>query len=1035
MATNSEVLVQFQGVDNVSPVAQQIGRSVGDLGGGFKGTMGQLGSIFSGMNGLIMGAFGAFGLSSFKNMTYGYATAREELLSLHNAMYGTGEEANKLWDEMDTMTTAGLTQLDNLTQVMSNFKMSTGASTNQARDFAVQVNKIGNMALLMGKSEAQSTMIMMGAIQGLNGNFRTLQFNLGITRDKLKKMGWSGNAKDIDGYTKALKKYLESIKTDDLLNSTQGKIISLQKQFRITGRNIGMAYLPLINAILDGVTKINAESDNMLAKVVILGTGGLSLFASFLPTLSPLIQLYTFLEDRIDNLAMGTSILNNRFTTTRQVVGTLNGHLRIGAKLLHDWVNVPIYNYLKEFIDIANTPIGRMFDSLQGGATRFIKLPLANHYSKLISLTHKWFTIPMGKVLNSVSASVGGLIGRYSKFISVYGSSIVQERNALIMQRLKVWWSERNAFFTKQQAIAEGYLSKELINSAMAHTSQIGLIDAETLATEENTLAKEEGVLSAEAEAIARGEGALASIFSGTAKEGESLATLELNDLIAIQTGLLIAQAEAQGFNTAEIIASTGALEAETVATAETSAGFLGLAGAESLALWPILLIIGAIVALVAVGYEIGKMLGWWDNWSTMLEAITSGLRRLWSAFINNPNVQGFIKDIQGLFGALGGAISWVAWQVLQLFGWEDDGSEFDFVRFLIDGFGTLGRILGDIVNAIKRTVSAFAGFINFLATTDGPIGFVRDGLKTIICALVGCSPGIVPALEKVGDVFNSIFGGIVSFISNPVGTIVGRFKEIITGAEQIGDMIGGFVIRQINKFLDFLGPLGSVIRNIFSGALPILAQIVGTIAGTIGQVWGVISDMFSGKITVDQGISKIIAIIKPTLQILYQIFVSIFNRIKNYVINTAKNMVNGFIGFILSIPQRVMGIFNTLLTNLFNLPSQVFNTGKEIGQGIYDGIDDTVSGLTGGIVHLPGANTNKDKKGQAKSNAKTVGNATKNYNNTGKTRHYTINVGKGAIQLDASNLTTKESKQIMINALEGLTSLSPVNTKANAQK
>ena len=31
------------------------------------------------------------------------------------------------------------------------------------------------------------------------------------------------------------------------------------------------------------------------------------------------------------------------------------------------------------------------------------------------------------------------------------------------------------------------------------------------------------------------------------------------------------------------------------------------------------------------------------------------------------------------------------------------------------------------------------------------------------------------------------------------------------------------------------------------------------------------------------------------------------------------------------------------------------------------------------------------------------------------------IIIGAGAIQLDARNLTTKESRQIMINALEGL--------------
>ena len=34
------------------------------------------------------------------------------------------------------------------------------------------------------------------------------------------------------------------------------------------------------------------------------------------------------------------------------------------------------------------------------------------------------------------------------------------------------------------------------------------------------------------------------------------------------------------------------------------------------------------------------------------------------------------------------------------------------------------------------------------------------------------------------------------------------------------------------------------------------------------------------------------------------------------------------------------------------------------------------------------------------------------------------INIGEGAVQLDARNLTTKESRQVMINALEGLNTI-----------
>lgn len=44
------------------------------------------------------------------------------------------------------------------------------------------------------------------------------------------------------------------------------------------------------------------------------------------------------------------------------------------------------------------------------------------------------------------------------------------------------------------------------------------------------------------------------------------------------------------------------------------------------------------------------------------------------------------------------------------------------------------------------------------------------------------------------------------------------------------------------------------------------------------------------------------------------------------------------------------------------------------------------------------------------------------------------INIGEGAIQLDARNLTTKESRQVMINALEGLNDIKNINLRGNPQ-
>ena len=385
------------------------------------------------------------------------------------------------------------------------------------------------------------------------------------------------------------------------------------------------------------------------------------------------------------------------------------------------------------------------------------------------------------------------------------------------------------------------------------------------------------------------------------------------------------------------ILSEAETRELVTVATFEEQNAKRGLFGtniALTGSIWamlaPILLIVGAIVLIILVVDQIGKTLGWWDNWKEMLDAIVNGLNRIWQAFINNPNVQGFIKDIQGLFGALGGAIQWVAWQVLQFFGWKDDGGEVDIVRGIIDVFGALGDILGKIVNAVKWFFTVTAPIWQAIFTVISiPVRAIIGLLRGIICIILGCSPGIVPAMQTLAGVFRSIWNGLASFLTNPIGTIL-RLLNGLTG-------------------------------NFFS-----IARNMGL------SLW---------------------------------------------------NGLNSILG---GLPQRVWQTFWNMLNNLKRIPQMIWGTAQDIGQQAYNGLDSAVSGLTGGLVHLPGANQNN-----AKTNARTMGNATKNYNNSrNMNRGHIINIGQGAIQLDARNLTTKESKQIMINALEGLTTYETVHTK-----
>ena len=100
---------------------------------------------------------------------------------------------------------------------------------------------------------------------------------------------------------------------------------------------------------------------------------------------------------------------------------------------------------------------------------------------------------------------------------------------------------------------------------------------------------------------------------------------------------------------------------------------------------WLPFIAIGA--AIVAIIYEIGKAFGWWTDASSAIDAIWAGIQRLWSAFINHPDVVSFINMVKGAWVALQPTIQSVVKWVMSFFT-NTDGSKFDAVRAFIDAVG-----------------------------------------------------------------------------------------------------------------------------------------------------------------------------------------------------------------------------------------------------------------------------------------------------------------------------------------------------------
>ena len=171
-----------------------------------------------------------------------------------------------------------------------------------------------------------------------------------------------------------------------------------------------------------------------------------------------------------------------------------------------------------------------------------------------------------------------------------------------------------------------------------------------------------------------------------------------------------------------------------------------------------------AIVAIAAAVYEVGKAFGWWDSVGGMLSAIWAGIQRLWSAFINHPDVQAIVSAMSNAWNVLSSAIGKVINWVKSFFN-VSAPSNFDVVRALINALGIAWKMLTVPIRTVIKIIQTLYGVFKEVYSR-GKANL--DKLRAVIAGLPGSVRGAISSLLGVlTSPFKSAYGKIKGTIDS----------------------------------------------------------------------------------------------------------------------------------------------------------------------------------------------------------------------------------------------------------------------------
>lgn len=323
-------------------------------------------------------------------------------------------------------------------------------------------------------------------------------------------------------------------------------------------------------------------------------------------------------------------------------------------------------------------------------------------------------------------------------------------------------------------------------------------------------------------------------------------------------------------------------------------------------------------------------------------------------------------------------------------------------------GISTIPENIGETLNRVSTSARQVAT----AATNLNTIPVVTATSANIMLAVIAIKTAIMQLNSLAGTTLNGGIGALLTSVTNALNQLKTTLYAMSGGFYSAGANIGLSIVNGVNTGLAPLS--GITIARVASAT----NSAVGTGRSGGAKIGRAVTQGFKQNLKMAQAMKQEMSYVTQAVNNgISAAKTAARNGAQDVVAEFKRGIETGSPGAMAWATYDEMNYINDFIVSE---GKNVVASAKRLGQNIVTGFGNP--SLNVGLGNVP-TNYNLEQ-------LHGMGTLTSTAQWGKSTQNVELHIHEGAVQLDARNLTTRESKQIMINALEGLDAVTNINIK-----